>query len=92
MGHYVALRVYVYIRRVFASQTPFKMRAPLANRRLAHSTWIRTGALYRRYSTGVSTGDDRRSSAPIAGYTRIRGQRPLRTYVGLVAYLRTVPR
>ena len=39
------LHTYVYLRQVFASQTPLKMRAQLAYLRYAHSAWIRTGAL-----------------------------------------------
>ena len=87
---HVGVYLYAYVRTlVFASQTPFKMRAPLALLRKAHSTRIRTGALDRRSSTGVSAGDDRRSSAPIAGTWLAYGQ-CLCTYVrkpGLPTYL-----
>ena len=66
------LHTYVHTCRVFASQTPFKMRAPLGVRRTPHSAWIRTGALDLRSSTPVSTGDSLRLSAPIARCTYVR--------------------
>ena len=63
------------------------MRAPLANRRLAHSARIRTGALDLRSSARVSTGDieDVRAHRAHVRYLRYL---PAGTYVAYVCSLR----